>query len=145
MMLIRNFAPGDLTPVYDIESKSFPDPYDALFLLNLYQMYPETFFVAEVDGLVVAYVISRSVRDRGHIMAIAVDPPFRGRGIGTALMERTMMKMKEMNLKGIWLEVRVSNTRARAFYRKLGFTEKRILPGYYSDHEDAVVLEMVFF
>jgi len=145
MILIRNFTPGDLEAVYDIESKSFPDPYDALFLLNLYQMYPDTFFVAEMDGLLVGYVISRQVLDRGHVMAIAVDPSFRGMGVGTALMERTMDKMREMNLKGIWLEVRVSNDRARSFYRALGFVERRILPGYYSDQEAAVVLEKVFY
>jgi ribosomal-protein-alanine N-acetyltransferase len=108
-------------------------------------MYPDTFFVAEMDGLLVGYVISRQVLDRGHVMAIAVDPSFRGMGVGTALMERTMDKMREMNLKGIWLEVRVSNDRARSFYRALGFVERRILPGYYSDQEAAVVLEKVFY
>ncbi|NOZ77480.1 MAG: ribosomal protein S18-alanine N-acetyltransferase [Euryarchaeota archaeon] len=98
-----------------------------------------------MDGLVVGYVIARTVVDRGHVMAIAVDPPFRKRGIGSALMERTLAVMSEMNARAIWLEVRVSNTGARSFYKKLGFVEKRIISGYYSDGEDAVVLEKALF
>ncbi len=141
MILVRNFLPSDLPVVYDIETKSFPDPYDALFLLNLYQMYPETFLVAEMDSLVMGYVISRTVGHRGHILAIAVSPPFRGRDIGRRLMEDITARLKIRNVSAVWLEVRVSNEKARRFYEGLGFRAVRTIPRYYSDGENAIILE----
>lgn len=140
MLLIRNFAPSDLNRVYEIERQSFKDPYHVMFLLNLYELYSTTFFVAEVESLVVGYVISRRVDTSGHVIAIAVAPEHRNRGIGTALMQAVMQKFKEMSLKDVWLEVRMSNTAARQFYKNLGFEERRIVSLYYSDGESAVIL-----
>ncbi len=141
MLLIRNFAPSDLNRVYEIERQSFKDPYHVMFLLNLYELYPDTFFVAELDGYVVGYVISRRVNTSGHIIAIAVALEHRGKGIGTALMAAVMQKFREMNIRDVWLEVRASNIEARNFYKKLGFTERRIVPLYYADGESAIILK----
>jgi ribosomal-protein-alanine N-acetyltransferase len=51
---------------------------------------------------------------------------------------------EELRKKGVvelWLEVRVSNTRAVKFYKRLGYVEKGILKGYYADGEDAMLLK----
>lgn len=141
MMGIRNFKPTDLNKVYEIECKSFKDPYHPLFLLNLYELYQNTFFVAEENGILTGYVISRIVDDRGHILAIAVEPQHRGRGFGRALIETVVNRFKNLNIKEIWLEVRVSNSGAVEFYKKLGFRESGAIPYYYSDGEEAIILK----
>lgn len=141
MLMIRKFRPSDLQRVYEIESQSFKDPYHPLFLINLYELYGETFLVAEVDGQVVGYVIARKVNSKGHIIAIAVAPEHRCRGIGRALMLAVEEELKKRGVSELWLEVRVSNRRAVSFYRRLGYVEKGILKGYYSDGEDAMLLK----
>lgn len=140
MILIRKFKPRDLNRVYEIECKSFKDPYNVLFLLNLYELYPETFLVAEENGVVVGYVIARHVDGRGHVIAIAVEPRHRCRGIGRALMEATMRIFEATGVKEVYLEVRVSNVGAIKFYENLGFKKEEILPAYYADGEDGVLL-----
>jgi [ribosomal protein S18]-alanine N-acetyltransferase len=164
MLLIREFRPIDLKRIYEIECRSFKDPYNAMSLLNLYEMYYETFLVAQKNGFIVGYVISRIVdipvtktpvgpstmRTRssgrtGHILAIAVDPPYRAQRIGTSLMDAVTRQFKKQDVINVWLEVRVSNTSARHFYKKLDFKETGILRSYYSDGEDAVVLKKALF
>jgi ribosomal-protein-alanine N-acetyltransferase len=140
MIVVRKFEPKDLNRVYEIECKSFKDPYHVMFLLNLYELYSETFFVAEKNGYVIGYVISRKIDDKAHIIAIAVDPVNRSRGIGKALMEATMKAFKSTGVREVYLEVRASNAQAIRFYESLGFQKKGLLRSYYSDGEDGVLL-----
>ncbi|MDI6655777.1 MAG: ribosomal protein S18-alanine N-acetyltransferase [Candidatus Hydrothermarchaeota archaeon] len=144
MIIIRKFRPSDLGRVHEIECRSFKDPYHTLFLLNLYETYPDTFFVAEENGAVVGYVISRMVNRSGHVLAIAVDPRHRNRGLGRALMNAVTERLREFGMKDIYLEVRISNTAAINFYKKLGFEVRGIVRSYYSDGEDAVILKKIF-
>ncbi len=143
MIIIREFKPKDLLQVFEIERVSFKDPYSPLLLLDLYYMHKRTFLVAEKNGRIVGYIIARIVYDRGHIIAIAVHPKYRRCGIGTALMEKIFDIFKEYGIKKVWLEVRVSNSAAIKFYKKLGFYETKIIKHYYRDGEDALVLEKI--
>lgn len=140
MIVVRRFKPRDLNRVYEIECKSFKDPYHVMFLLNLYELYSETFFVAEKNGYVIGYVISRKIDNKAHIIAIAVDPVNRSRGVGKALMEATMKAFKSTGVREVYLEVRASNAQAIRFYESLGFQKKGLLRSYYSDGEDGVLL-----
>lgn len=141
MIVVRKFKPVDLGKVYEIEQQSFKDPYNALLLLNLYELFPEGFFVAEEDGIIVGYAISRIVGEVGHILAIAVDPKYRGRRIGKVLMGAVTNYFLSKGVVETWLEVRASNQLARRFYRSLGFVERKTIPQYYSDGESAVILK----
>jgi ribosomal-protein-alanine N-acetyltransferase len=140
MILIRKFKPSDLSRVYGIECKSFKDPYDVFFLLNLYELYPESFLVAEKSGMVVGYVIARLIGRKGHIIAIAVAPEYRRRGIGRALMRSVTQVLKSQGAEELFLEVRASNRAAIRFYEKQGFKQVQLIPKYYADGEDGVLL-----
>ncbi|MFQ5975413.1 MAG: ribosomal protein S18-alanine N-acetyltransferase [Candidatus Hydrothermarchaeales archaeon] len=140
LIKIRPFKPSDLNRVYEIERQSFKDPYHPLFLLNLYEVYHQSFFVAEVNELVVGYVTSRIVEGIGHILAIAVDRKYRRRAIGKALMGRVVEYLLNNGIYEIHLEVRISNKSAIKFYKSLGFREARIIPQYYKDGENGVLL-----
>ncbi len=142
-MVIREFNIKDLRRVYEIERKSFKDPYHPLFLLELYDLFPSTFLVAEVNFRVVGYVIARKINGEGHIIAIAVDPEYRRRGIGSALMHEVIERLRNKGVKKIWLEVRVSNKEAIEFYKCLGFSIDCVSPHYYSDGEDAIILTLI--
>jgi ribosomal-protein-alanine N-acetyltransferase len=79
--------------------------------------------------------------DEAHVTSVAVHPFCRGRGLGELLMLSLMDVAMRMGARFVTLEVRVSNTVARALYEKLGFHEAGIRPRYYTDNnEDAVVM-----
>jgi predicted GNAT family N-acyltransferase len=54
----------------------------------------------------------------GHIGRVAVVAPWRGRGVGTALMRQMLETARERNYREIFLDAQVD---AIDFYRKLGF------------------------
>ncbi|MEM1689068.1 MAG: ribosomal protein S18-alanine N-acetyltransferase [Candidatus Hadarchaeales archaeon] len=141
-LVIREAKKEDLKKVFEIELKCFPDPYPIDLLKKLLSTYPETFLVAEFEGRIVGYIIA-GIRwlSIGHILAIAVDPDYRNRGIGSALMKEIFRRFRKHGVTLVRLEVRKSNVTAIKFYRTLGFVERFEVPFYYADGESAITME----
>jgi [ribosomal protein S18]-alanine N-acetyltransferase len=140
--MIRRFAPEDFQEVVDIESEAFSE-HNSLLYMSFYETVGEGFLVAEQDGKVVGYVVGyRSAENEGHIFSVGVKEEYRGRGIGTGLINAICDTFVATGLRYARLEVRNSNTRAQKIYRSIGFvpcwTEKK----YYSDGEDGMVMKM---
>jgi len=81
--------------------------------------------------------------DEGHIMDVAVDPEFRGRGVGRLLVQRVIDDCRDGGASFISLEVRVSNIAAINLYRDMGFVETGRRKRYYKDGEDALMMEYI--
>ncbi len=98
--------------------------------------------MAEFAGKIVGYVIG-TVRfpNMGHVLNIAVDPQFRRRGVGTALMKKLMEYFRGRGVSLVRLEARESNRSAHKFYLSLGFEMIGKVPLYYSDGETAFLFE----
>ena len=77
---------------------------------------------------------------KGHVVSVAVMPPYRRKHIGEALVNKAMENMLVYNAKQCYLEVRATNTPAVNLYKKLGFQVTRTIKGYYADGEDAYVM-----
>jgi ribosomal-protein-alanine N-acetyltransferase len=79
--------------------------------------------------------------DEAHLANIAVRETHRNKGIGEYLLVSAIELSIEQNASFITLEVRASNTAAQALYRKYGFIDTGVRPGYYTDNkEDAVIM-----
>lgn len=79
--------------------------------------------------------------DTAHITTIAVDPPYRGEGIGELLLVGLIDKAIALGAREVTLECRVSNHVAQALYRKYTFHNTGLRKRYYSDDgEDALVM-----
>lgn len=79
--------------------------------------------------------------DEAHITTIAVDPNYRGRGIGELLLLGLIDRAKQIGARWLTLEVRMSNHVAQRLYQKYTFKEMGIRRRYYSDNgEDAQVM-----
>lgn len=88
----------------------------------------------------VGFGIMKYKDEEGHLLLLAVRDSHRRRGIGTALMawfERTALVA---GIGVIQLEARLANEDARAFYRRLGYNEIKVVRGYYCGVESAVRL-----
>jgi ribosomal protein S18 acetylase RimI-like enzyme len=100
--------------------------------------------VAEVDGKLVGQADVQPGRwpKESHvgIVGIAILDDFRGAGLGRAMMDRVLEWMRDRRFKKACLEVFVTNERAIALYRGLGFEvegvrkrQYRILGGWVDD------------
>ncbi|MFQ6084845.1 MAG: ribosomal protein S18-alanine N-acetyltransferase [Candidatus Bathyarchaeia archaeon] len=138
---IRRGRIRDLGAVCEIERLSFSHPYTPTLLRDLLLSSPDSFFVAVSNSDVIGYIAGRLVkRHGGHIVTLAVHPMFRGRGVGEKLTERLIQHFRARKAGKAQLEVRISNVMAQELYLKLGFIRHRIIPSYYPDGEDAVVM-----
>jgi ribosomal-protein-alanine acetyltransferase len=91
--------------------------------------------VAELDGRVVAYVVTVATGDAVDLQRIAVHPERRRRGLARELLTAARPGTRML------LEVSADNQAALAFYAAEGFTEIHRRPRYYRDGSDAVVME----
>jgi len=133
--MIRKFESEDLEEILRIEKTAFPKtPYDKPIFIYYTGMYPDKFlvYVEESSDKILGYII---FRPGGHIVSIAVDLPYRSRGIGTKLMKEVL----KVSYGNKMVEVRVSNKIAQMFYKKLGFIESGSIPRFY-ENEDAIVM-----
>lgn len=141
-IIIRDMKESDLDRIMEIEEKSFNPPWSReAFLLELTKNLLAKYIVAEVDGQVVGYGGIWLIIDEGHVTNIAVDEEYRGKGIGSKILEGLIQICRDRNMTAMTLEVRKSNVVAQSLYRKYGFKEYGIRKGYYQDNnEDAIIM-----
>ena len=63
----------------------------------------------------------RPIYARTGVLGTGLLPPFRGRGIGADLIQRTLAAAKAFRLHRVELTVRENNTSAVQLYKKVGF------------------------
>ena len=76
-----------------------------------------------------------------QILKIGTNPAWRRRGIARTLISRVASDARDLGATTCSLEVRASNAGAQAFYESLGMYSIGKRPRYYSDREDAVIME----
>jgi ribosomal-protein-alanine N-acetyltransferase len=143
-LTIRRAQPADIPQIVAIERAAFADPWDERTLQESLAYYPETFFVAKNDGELAGFVAG-GIEDTGeevygHIMNLAVAPGYRRQGIGKRLVRRLEREYVVLGASAVQLEVRVTNTGAQEFYRRLGYREVFQVAAYYANEEDALVM-----
>jgi ribosomal protein S18 acetylase RimI-like enzyme len=122
---VRPFAEADCGQLEALWSRAFPnDPArnaPALVIAQKRQVQPELLLVAEVGDLLVGAVIAGYDGVRGWIYHLAVDGPWRRRGIATALVRRAEEALTALGCPKVNLQVRASNAEVVPFYRQLGY------------------------
>jgi ribosomal-protein-alanine N-acetyltransferase len=137
--IIRSLGYSDLPQVIAIERRAFPTPWSlAMFVLELSK--PSGVCLAAVeDGKVRGYLICSRYDQVWHLMNIAVDPPYRRRGLARGLLEE--MFERAGSDAAYTLEVRPSNGGAIVLYESYGFRTAGTRRRYYHDNgEDALIM-----
>jgi ribosomal-protein-alanine N-acetyltransferase len=138
---IRDMRPRDVPQVVAIENATSATPWTrAMFMSELGR--PGTLdLVADRGGDVLAYVMVSRYADVWHILNLCVREAQRGQGLGGRMLEELFVRAGQRAHLGFTLEVRVSNETAIRLYRRKGFIEHGVRPGYYSDNgEDAIIM-----
>lgn len=97
-------------------------------------------FLAWADGEAVGWcdVIERPQELLRHsgVLGIGVAAPHRGRGVGAALLERTLRDAEEKGFTRVELTVRTDNERAKKLYEKFGFAVEGLCRRHMRVHEE---------
>jgi len=131
-----------LRAVHAIDRQVYARPWSiALYHQELNQPQTRLYRVARVDGAIVAYAGLMLVGRDGHVTSVAVDPRWQGHGIGARLLLALFRAGIAAGCDALTLEVRASNTRAQALYRRFGLAPAGVRRNYYStEGEDALVM-----
>ena len=97
----------------------------------------------------IGYFVLMAAVDEAHLLNVSVASTWQGRGHGLVLLRKAVELALEHKASSIILEVRPSNRRALAVYRRFGFREhglrRRYYPASTEDHqtrEDALVMRL---
>lgn len=166
--LLRPMRYEDITQVVEIDRKSFPIPWTpSVYRYEISQNTSSEMVVLSRPGpgtlptqrggllsglldrlrgrtdlenysLVVGYGGFWFNHLQAHISTIAVRPDYRGHSLGETLLAGMIRRAINLGAQVVSLEVRVSNTRAIALYRKYEFVRVGLKYNYYRDNsEDA--------
>ncbi len=103
---------------------------------------PDRVWWAAYDGeQLLGYAGGWVVDGQVQILKVGVDPSQRRRGIARELLARVAAEARNLGAATCSLEVRAGNVGAQAFYEALGFHTLGTRPRYYSDGEDALIME----
>jgi ribosomal-protein-alanine N-acetyltransferase len=99
-------------------------------------------WVASRGKELIGFVVTRQVSGEVELLNIGIEPGSRRQGIGRRLLAAALGKAKSEGAKKVYLEVRVSNAAAIAFYHRAGFRFTGRRKDYYCDpREDAVLMD----
>jgi tRNA threonylcarbamoyladenosine biosynthesis protein TsaB len=92
-------------------------------------------------GVLSGFAVLSITQDEAELESIVTAVEFQRRGIARRLFDSLVAEMRRAGVAKVILEVRASNSRARAFYAALGFEEGGRRPRYYADPvEDAILM-----
>ena len=130
---IRRAAESDLDDIGRIQSESLP----AVEWKVTDSLKHECLLAASKDRPAGFAVARLTAPDELEILNVAVDPPFRRRGVARTLIQYLLAQHRGT----VYLEVRQSNDAARKLYQSLGFEAIAVRQDYYtSPVESAIVM-----
>ena len=92
-------------------------------------------------GTLVGYAGGWVVDGDVQILKVGTDPAWRRRGIARELLAHVAADARNLGAQTVSLEVRAGNEGAQALYRALGLVPVGTRPRYYSDREDALIMQ----
>jgi len=139
---LRDMRESDIPAIMDIERSSFTTPWSEISFLSEIYKKNSISKVALLEGKLIGYICVNHVLHESHLLNLAVHQDFRRRAVGTLLMSEVLRALKKKECVFIYLEVRASNTGARAFYERFGFSAESRRKKYYAQPEEDALLMM---
>lgn len=140
-LVVRLLPAGwrDLGALYHLERVCFgPDAWPWWDLVAVLTWPRVVRLKAVVEGRMVGFIAGDARTSPAWIATLGVLPAYRRRGIGRALLAACEAQLPRGPVR---LSVRVSNQPARRLYESMGYRPIGLWRAYYSDREDALVME----
>ena len=87
-------------------------------------------------------LIARKADDEAEILTFGVVPPCRNKGLGKALLETAVERLRASGTKRLFLEVEDGNEAALRLYRSCGAEPVGRRQGYYAHGADAAIFSL---
>jgi len=85
---------------------------------------PGLSLVARLDGQIVGAVLCGHDGRRGYLHHLAVAPAHRRQGIGKALVDAALSRLRDLGIQKCHLFIFAGNAQAREFWRKIGWADR---------------------
>ena len=140
-MIVDKFSEQDLDKLMIFLDGYVTENYEKGVFLTIMKRWPEGFLVVR-NGSEIVGVACGAIQPNSklRILIIALSKEFRRKGFGKKLLNMMIERSLNYGVKKITLEVRKDST-AILFYRKLNFSSVDVLPCYYQDGCDGIVME----
>ncbi|MBE5903824.1 MAG: ribosomal-protein-alanine N-acetyltransferase [Pseudobutyrivibrio sp.] len=133
----------DLDTIVEIESSSMSCPWSRDSYKEAMDSDHAFIMVATESDSCVGFAVFYLTVPESELPDIVVAEEHRGKGIGKALLDASLRELTSRGVDTVFLEVRVSNERAKALYEKVGFEEIGRRKYFYSDPvEDAICMRL---
>lgn len=137
---------GDLDEVLAIESVAYEFPWTRGNFIDSLAAGYEAWLLRDAQGGLLGYFLALQGVEEMHLLNISVAPARQGRGHARTMLDALCRLARRSGCLQLWLEVRVSNVRARALYVRYGFAEVGLRRAYYpaegGQREDAVLMNL---
>lgn len=112
----------------------FGEAWNGAQLAGMMAMEGSTLTLARLDGATLGFSLVRSIFDEAELLLLAVDPAWRRRSVGSALLQQCFSTARLRSIRSMHLEVRATN-KAIELYKKAGFEHVNTRPGYYRGND----------
>ena len=89
------------------------------------------------------FIVAKNNVDFWEILQIVIDQPYQRHGLASQLLKFVVGEAQQKQIQKIELEVRASNLAAITLYEKTGFVCVGFRKKYYSNGEDAVLMDYI--
>ena len=140
-MNIEIFQVSDLDQMMVFLDDNLTENYEKKVFLTIHQRWPEGFLIVKDHGNIIGVGCGAILpNEKLRILILALDKEFQGRGLGKEIMSKMIKASEVYGVRKVTLEVR-KDSDAINFYSKLNFSRVDILPCYYHDGCDGIVME----
>jgi len=117
--------------------------YDARAMIG--ERRKDEIYVAAIEGQIVGFAIGvfNSWNKTAYLDLVGVD--HHRQGIGTELMSAVVQSARAKGARLIYTETAEANAAALCFYIRNGFAPAGVIPDYYRQGEDAIILVRKLF
>ncbi len=139
-IVITPSGPGDLMALRNLQRRCFqPGQAFGLVTLSVFQLWPwAKVLVAKRGEEIVGCVIGDIQKQQARVLNICVDPAYRRRGLGSALLNTIEHLLDHDNMT---LMVEDKNFAAQELYRQHGYLTAGDLRDYYGRNRHGVLMQ----
>ncbi len=138
-LTIRTACEADFASLFEIEQEAFTHPWPLEGFTDFLLPWA---WILMFGKKIAGYIFYHGVGDEMVIINFAIRPCYQEMGWGEFLLKESLQKMIANGVRRFYLDVRISNIKARNLYEKFGFRALGTRKNYYTNpDEDAIVME----
>ena len=139
---IGRIESGDLESIRRLANHRLREEYTVELFQHFYETQSGCFLTAKDGSSVAGFILAVPLEETSlRVLMLVVNRSRERNGIGTSLMASAEAYASSRKMMSLVLEVGTKNEVAIEFYNKLGYKITTMIPEYYNDKTDALVMK----